>query len=37
MEKINKIRFKLNKIYYNLFIDKSNKSINFNFPENVNR
>ena len=37
MEKINKIRFNLNKIYYNLFIDKSNKSINFNFPENVNR
>ena len=37
MEKINKIRFKINKIYYNLFIDKSNKSINFNFPENVNR
>ena len=37
MEKINKFRFKINKIYYNLFIDKSNKSINFNFPENVNR
>ena len=37
MEKINKIRFKINKIYYNLFIDKYNKSINFNFPENVNR
>ncbi len=37
MEKINKIKFKLNKIYYNLFIDKFNKSINFNFPENVNR
>jgi len=37
MEKINKIRFKINKIYYNLFIDKSDKSINFNFPENVNR
>ena len=37
MEKINKIKFKFNKIYYSLFKERFDKSINFNFPEDINR
>ena len=37
MEKINKIKFKFNKIYYFLFKERFNKKINFQFPENINR
>ena len=37
MEKINKIKFKFNKIYYSLFKERFDKSINFNFPEGINR
>ena len=37
MEKINKIRFKFNKIYYSLFKERFDKSINFDFPEGINR
>ena len=33
MEKINKFKFKFNKIYYSLFKERFNKSINFDFPE----
>ena len=37
MEKISKIKFKFNKIYYSLFKERFDKSINFNFPEGINR
>ena len=37
MEKINKLKFKLNKLYYALFKERFNRSINFNFPDNINR
>ena len=29
MEKVNKLKFKLNKIYYSLFKERFNKDINF--------
>ena len=37
MEKINKFKFKINKIYYSLFKERFNKDINFEFPTNINR
>ena len=37
MEKINKFKFKINKIYYSLFKERFNKVINFEFPKNINR
>lgn len=37
MEKFDKLKLKLNRIYYFLFKDRFNKKINFEFPENINR
>ena len=37
MEKINKLQFKLNKIYYYLFKKRFDKKIDFDFPHDVNR
>ena len=37
MEKINKLQFKLNKIYYYLFKERFDKKIDFDFPHDVNR
>jgi len=37
LEKINKFKFKINKIYYSLFKERFNKNINFEFPTNINR
>jgi hypothetical protein len=37
MEKLNKYKFKISKIYYYLFIERFNKKMNFEFPQNVNR
>ena len=37
MEKINKLQFKINKIYYYLFKERFNKKIDFDFPQDVNR
>jgi hypothetical protein len=37
MEKINKLHFKINKIYHYLFKERFNKKINFDFPQNINR
>ena len=37
MENFNKFKFKLNKLYYFIFKERFSKSINFNFPENINR
>ena len=37
MEKLNKFRKIINRIYYNLFIEKFNKKINYNFPDNYFR
>ncbi len=37
MEKINKFKFRINKLYYSLFKEKFNKEINFDFPQNINR
>ena len=37
MEKINKLRFRINKIYYYLFKERFNKKIDFDFPQNINR
>ena len=37
MEKVNKFKFKINKLYYFLFKERFNKKINFNFPQNRNR
>ncbi len=37
METFNKFKFKLNKLYYFIFKERFSKSINFNFPENINR
>ena len=37
MEKISKISFKVNKIFYYLFKERFSKKINFNFPKNISR
>ncbi len=37
MEKINKFKFKINKLFYSLFKERFNKEINFDFPQNINR
>tara|TARA_B100000795_G_C22798505_1_gene440615 strand:- start:1743 stop:2432 length:690 start_codon:yes stop_codon:yes gene_type:complete len=37
MEKISKLKFKINKLYYFLFKERFNKKINFDFPLNKNR
>ena len=37
MEKLNKFQKIINRIYYNLFIEKFNKKINYNFPDNYFR
>ena len=37
MEKINKFKFRINKIYYYLFKERFNKKIDFDFPQDVNR
>ena len=37
MEKLNKLQKIINRIYYNLFIEKFNKKINYNFPDNFFR
>ena len=37
MEKLNKFRKIINRIYYNLFIEKFNKKINYNFPDDYFR
>ena len=37
MEKLNKFQKIRNRIYYNLFIEKFNKKINYNFPDNYFR
>ena len=37
MEKLNKLQKIINRIYYNLFIEKFNKKINYNFPDNYFR
>ena len=37
MEKLNKFRKIINKIYYSLFIEKFDKKINYNFPNNYFR
>ena len=37
MEKLNKLRKIINRIYYSLFIEKFNKKINYNFPDNFFR
>ena len=37
MENFDKFKFKLNKLYYFIFKERFNKSINFNFPNNLNR
>jgi hypothetical protein len=37
MEKLSKYKFKINKLYYYLFIEKFNKKIDFAFPPNINR
>lgn len=37
MEKINKLRFKVNKLYYFIFKERFYKKINFNFPSNKSR
>jgi hypothetical protein len=37
MEKVSKIKFKINKIYYYLFKERFKKKIDFNFPLDVNR
>ncbi len=37
MEKISKLKFRINKLYYFLFKERFNKKINFNFPQNKNR
>ena len=37
MEKLNKFQKIRNRIYYNLFIEKFNKKINYNFPNNYFR
>tara|TARA_B100001057_G_C22761476_1_gene915946 strand:+ start:224 stop:910 length:687 start_codon:yes stop_codon:yes gene_type:complete len=37
MENFNRLRFKLNKIYYYFFKDRFSKKINFDFPANINR
>jgi len=37
MEKVNKFKFKINKIYYYLFKERFKKKLNFEFPENINR
>ena len=37
MEKFNKLKFKINKLYYFLFKERFNKKINFKFPENKTR
>ena len=37
MEKNNKLRFLINKIYHNIFIERFSKKINFEFKENITR
>ena len=37
MEKLNKFQKIINRIYYNFFIEKFNKKINYNFPDNYFR
>ena len=37
MEKLNKLQKIINRIYYNLFIEKFNKKINYNFPDDYFR
>ena len=37
MEKINKYKFKINKIFYFLFKERFNKKIDFDFPQNKTR
>ena len=37
MEKISKFKKIINKFYYNLFIERFNKKINYNFPINFSR
>lgn len=37
MEKINKLKFRLNKLYYFIFYERFNKKINFNFDINLSR
>ena len=37
MEKVNKLMFKINKIYYYLFKERFDKKIDFNFPDEINR
>ena len=37
MEKVNKFKFKINKIYYYLFKERFDKKIDFNFPDDINR
>ena len=37
MEKLSKFKRFYNKIYYNLFIENTNKKIDFKFPNNLKR
>ena len=37
MEDLNPIKLFLNKIYYFLFVERSNKKLSFNFPKNIFR
>ena len=37
MEKLNKFKFKINRIFYFLFKERFNKNIKFDFPENISR
>ena len=37
MEKINKLKFRFNKLFYFLFKERFNKTIDFSFPKNINR
>lgn len=37
MEKINKLKFRLNKLFYFIFYERFNKKINFNFDSNLSR
>ena len=37
MEDLNPIKLFLNRIYYFLFVERSNKKLSFNFPKNIFR
>jgi hypothetical protein len=37
MEKLNKLKFRLNKLFYFIFYERFNKKINFNFDINLSR